>query len=471
MIDTSDIPTAANSFEQDQEIAPSKIQPDSQNPSKPSSNSTDGVYLSTPTFVAIFSYCIGLIEITRLSAFFYQTDVMKLDAFEIQMLAAFSFTPEVFKPMIAYMMDTYLFKYMGRKSIVVLSAVVKILLFSSLYHFDISFPIMMIIVFFKRVSHIIDTILCEYSLIMVSKSKPESERNDSKEVSTFFTFKLSGHIVGMLLGGWIIQYYSLKTNFYIGIVISLFLIMLTLIYKESFVAEERPPRSFFTEVRAVKNIAFKEQLIGFFVLVLFFKMTPYIKSSIELYMKARLEFSPFELSMAEMSVLLAEIIAIVAYTRWLRFMDLKILYVIVNGIAICAGLSFLLVVFGHTSSWGINSKLFCGALIAIGKFCVELNTWPAIDAWYQVCPKNAGATSISMFTGLLVVAHNLGYYFGTALILISGVTKTNMDNIWMPIFAQNQYLLIVLVILLSVVDFKQKNAEGDLPMVVDEEVD
>ena len=330
---------------------------------------------------------------------------------------------------------------------------------------------MMAIVFLKRVSHIIDSILCEYSLIMVSKNKPEKDRNDSKEVSTFFTFKLSGHIVGILLGGWIIQNYSVMTNFYIGNVVSLFLILVTLLYKESFVAEERQPRSFVGEMSTVKNIAYKEHLIGFFALALFFKMTPHIKSSVEMYMKQTLHFTAFELSMAETGLLIAEIIAIFIYTRWLRYMDLKILYVIVNGVAISTGLAFLLVVLGHTRALGINDKLFCGVLVAIGKFCIELNAWPAIDTWYRVCPKNAGATSISMFTGLLVVAHNVGYYLGTLLIFVSGVTKTDMENIWIPIFAQNQYLLIVLVILLTFIDVKQGKTEGDLPIIVDEEVD
>jgi hypothetical protein len=474
MLNTSDIPTAANSFEQDQESAPNQCQLDkaeSQTDAKTSPSVMDGIFLSTPTFIAILSYCIGLIEITRLSALYYQADVMKLDTLEIQMLAAFSFTPEIFKPMIAYLMDKYLIRQIGSKSIVVLSAVIKILLFSSLIHFDVNFSFMMTIAFLKRVSHIIDTILCEYSLIMVSKNKPQENRNESKEVSTFFTFKLFGHLVGMLLGGWIIQNISIETNFYIGVIISLFLILLTFFYKESFTVEERPARSFVGEIRAVKNIATKEHLLGFFVLILFFKMTPNIKSSVELYMKETLKFSALELSITEVAVLLAEIVAIFMYTCWLRFMDKKILYVIVNGIAICAGLSFLLVVFGHTNSWRINDKILCSGLIALGKFCMELNAWPAIEAWYRVCPKNAGATSISMFTGLLVVAHNIGYYFGTALIMLSGVTKTNMENIWIPIFSQNQYLLIVLVILMSFMEFKTNTAEGDLPMVVDEEVD
>jgi hypothetical protein len=463
---------SANAYSADQESAAPEVECAKSLDCKPEikiQHATSRFRFSTPTYIAILSYCIGLSEIVRLALLYYQKSVMKLTPFEMQILAALFFTPEIFKPFIAYMMDRYLFAWIGRKSIVIFSALIKISLFSAMMHFNITFGWMLLIGVLKRTTHIMDSIICEYSLVMISKNKPQEEGTSSKSTSTFFILKIFGHIVGMVIGGWIMEKYSIQNNFYIGIIVSIFMIMVTLHYKESFEPEERKICSFKDEIVSVKNLIKKEHLIGFFIIALLFKMVPNIKSSTEYYIIEVIQFTPIDMSILEILVLVSELIAIVMYTQLLSKLSLKTIYIGVNSLSIVCGLLFLVVVFGYTSSWGIYSKIFCMAIITLGKFCLELNTWPAIDKWYQICPKDSGATSISMFTGMLVVSHNIGYYMGAALVFLFGIEKTKLDNIWIAIFVQNQYVLFVLVGLLVMLRINSSNQKSEETAIIGEE--
>lgn len=428
-------------------------------------------FISTPKFIPIFSFLLGFFDIIKVALFYYQKDVMGLSPFQMQMVMALFSTPEIFKPLLAYSMDRWLFDAIGRKNMIILSAFMKIGLVIPLMLIKVEFYQLIIMVLLKRICMIVDTIICEYSLVMVSKSKPEEKRNDAKEVSKFFTFRIMGNISGILLGGFLLNQLTMYANFFAGICITLMSVFLTLFYKENFTATKKPEVSCFEEFRSMRVRVSQSGIMTFLVLILILSCVPNIKSTIEFFMTEVVKFTPFELSMCEIMILIGEMAAIYLYISCLKNLNIKIFYVLVNGVALATGLSFLSVVFGYTSDWGITNKIFCVAVAVFSKFCLQLNVWPAMDAWYRLCSKEAGATCISFFTGLVVIAHNAGYFLGAFLVYFFGVKASDLGNIWMPIFVQNQFILFVLVAIVTMVKGEKSDDNDELTEVIPVDLD
>ena len=280
-----------------------------------------------------------------------------------------------------------------------------------------------------------------------------------------------GNILGILLGGLLLHMFTMYENFYAAICITLMSVVLTLFYKESFVAAQKPEISCLDEFRAMRVRVSQSGVTTFLVLIMVLSCVPNIKSTIEFCMTEVVKFTPFELSICEIMILLGEMLAIFLYISCLKKLDIKVFYVLVNGIALVTGLSFISVVFGYTSAWGFTNKAFCVAVAVFSKFCLQLNVWPAMEAWYKICPKGAGATCISLFTGLIVIAHNVGYYLGAFLVYFFGVKAKDLSNIWMPIFVQNQFILFVLVAIVTLVKGGRITNDNEVTEVITVDLD
>lgn len=79
---------------------------------------------------------------------------------------------------------------------------------------------------------------------------------------------------------------------------------------------------------------------------------------------------------------------------------------------------------------------------------------PLIAIWCAICPKNLEATSITLFTGLINLSFNFSNYFGSFILIILGIDKSQLDSLWLPLLIQNIYLLILTIVIVFV-DFPE----------------
>ena len=406
--------------------------------------------INVRSFIIIISFLHGLFDVSNLSVFVYQKNVLGLSPDIIQILTGVIRIPWCIKPILGFVTDKIIKRTRKVKYMVMVSSVIRIMLFSFLSYTSPGMFVFFTILTLNIICSLFENIVLEYSLVVETKKENEKKQiKTGNQLPIFFGFRAVGGLIGNFLGGRIIQHHSLQLTFFLCACIPVITLTVSYLYREEPVEidqdDECHSRSFSDELNIMKKLIFRDNVFMLIVFVCLISMTPNFDMLITFYLTDYLHFTTEDLADFSSFATVCYIMSLLLYYFYLKHIDPKKFYIVTNFILFMFNLSFILVVLKVLDKWGISTKLFCLLSQGAWTFMAELNFMPILAIWCGICPKNLEATSITLFTGLLNLAANLSNYFGGFLIWLMDVHRTNYDDLWQPIVIQNSYLLFMMI--------------------------
>ena len=394
----------------------------------------------------VVSFCLGLYDLSALPLFMYQKDNLKLPPQFIQVAAGLISIPWCVKPLFGYIIDNLRTLIGKSKYIIIVSALLRMALFSFFAHFHVNIYVFYALVFGLTLCSLFENIIAESSLVI--STKRENERNPHKTANhlpIFFGFRATGSLIGNFFGGRMMKAYSSSAVFFTCSAIPIIVIAVVLVYRELTAAAPDHDTNWRSQISAIKALLFRERVFQLVIFICLLNLTPNLDSLYTFYLTDRLNFTTEDLADCLTSATICYIVGLLLYSFKLKSLNPKTFFICTNFLQWLVNLSFLLVVLGVIERWGMNNKVFC--LLNWGLFSLigELNFMPILAIWCGVCPKNLEATSITLFTGLINVSSNLSNYAGAFLIWAVGYRDGNYDQMWNLLIVQNSYLLLACV--------------------------
>ena len=404
-------------------------------------------YVDAKVFVIIIALTHGLLEVGSISIFFYQKLNLLLEPQIIQMLAGIITFPWCIKPVFGYICDNLIRRVRKTKYIIVATSTIKVITYSIIAHYQPGITLFYLLCLINSTCSLFENIIAEY--ILVLSTKKESEADSTKKANHFplyFGYRALGALIGSFSGGKIMSFYKLETNFLICSSIPLVTIFMAYIYKENaMVFDPNEDRSFRKELSRMKQLVLQENVLMMIIFICLINMTPNFDALVTFYLTDHLRFTTSDLSNFSSFATVCYILGLVLYSNYFKDTNPKKFYVSTNFMLWLCNISFLLVVLGLLDAWGFNYKLFCMLSQGATSLIAEMNFMPILAIWCTMCPVGLEATSITLFTGLINLSNNLSNYFGSFLIWLLSIHKTDFNEIWKAIVLQNTYLLIMML--------------------------
>ena len=418
--------------------------------------------IDSTTFIIIISLIHGLFDISSLSSFFYQKNILQLEPQTIQMLAGVIGFPWCIKPIFGYMSDSLIKRLKKTKYLIMISSFIRIILFSILTHMKPGFYMFYAICFINGLCSLFENIISEYTLVVNTKRiNDDTKTKGNNQLPIYFGFRAFGGLIGNFLGGRIMKYHSMQMTFFICSLLPFATLTFAFLYNERAVTiNEEDERSFADEFEIMKQLLFRDKVLMLIAFICLINMTPNFDMLVTFYLTDYLNFSTEDLANFSSFATVCYILGLLLYSYYFQSIKPKKFYIATNFILWIFNMSFLLVVLKVLDKIGINTKLFCLLSQGATSFIAELNFMPILAIWCSICPENLEATSITLFTGLLNFSGNLSNYLGGILIWSLNIHKTNYDKLWQPIVIQNSYLLVMMVCI-AFVEFPDPSQESE----------
>lgn len=416
----------------------------------PNEENTSKQIISIKIFLMIFSFLHGLNAIRNMPEFIYQKDILGLSPTTIQMISGIIFLPWCVKPIFGFFYDKLMFKLQKIKYVIIVTSLLRMTGNIILSMTTVNVYALTLLFILNTLCTLAENICCECTLVKLSKKENDSNlENESKVKSNhlpiFFGYKAVGALFGNIIGGRLIQAFSVKYAFFCTAMISFFPICLCLIFNEQTEKSDEKPRSFEEELKVIKELLIRENVLEMAAFIFILNLTPNFDQITSFYLMNVLLFSEVDLSDLQSFSIVFYILGLLWYSYSLYKVNPVRFFMVTNFFYWLINCSFLLLVFGFTDRLGINSKIFCYFNYGFASLIGELNFMPIIAIWCAVCPKNLEATSITLFTGLMNTSYNISIYFGAGVSYSLGITQHNFDGFGILLIVQNWYIIVVVL--------------------------
>lgn len=359
--------------------------------------------------------------------------------------------PWCIKPLFGYLVDQIIREVRYTKLVVISAEIVRLCLLTIIVHYDVGVWTFYILLFLSSLCTLFENIISEYILVKSSKRENELEnKSNANHLPIFFGFKAFGSLISSFFGGRVVHYYGIKETFFVVSFFPLLIIITALFYRELPVKKMSKTSNFMDELDVMKKLLFRDRVLQMMLFVCLINLTPDFGVISTFYMTDRLHFTTEDLANFSTVATLFYIIGLLCYSFLLKDIEPKKFFITTNFILWLINCSFILVVTETLTKWGINNKLFCILNYGSYAFIAEINGMPILAIWCSICPKNLEATSITLFTGLMNLSGNLSSYFGVFFMWITNINKDSLNKLWILLFIQNIYLLIMSVAIVFV---------------------
>ena len=394
---------------------------------------------------------MGLHDFAALAAFMYQKQVLLLQPETMQMAFAIIAIPWCIKPVFGYLVDQLVRKVRYTKLIVVVAEMTRLMTLTFFSHYDVGVFVFYSIVFINSLCSLFENIISEYILVKSSKRENEREnKSNANHLPIFFGFRAVGTLIASIAGGRVVHFYSIKTAFMIASFFPLITVVASIFYRELPLKPMSESSDFYYELKMMKKLILRDKVLQMMIFVCLINMSPSFDTISTFYMTDRLGFTTEDLANFSTVSTVAYIIGLLCYSYFLKDIDPKKFFVSTNFVLWLINCSFLLVVTETLTKWGISNRMFCILTQGAYAFVSEINGMPILAIWCSICPKNLEATSITLFTGLMNLSCNLSNYFGVFIMWVMGISKQNLNRIWILIGIQNIYLLAIITAIIFV---------------------
>ena len=407
----------------------------------------DRLRISNITFIVLIAFFSGLYDLTTLSFFYYQKDILSQTPQTIQLIMGIIYIPWNTKPIFGYISDFLIKKLKKTKRIVAITSITKITVFSILAHNKPGTTVFYMLQFIFIFTALFENIISEY--ILVKDTNRLNQKENSKkhnQLPIFFGFRAFGSLIGNFLGGRLIELKSIQFPFFVTSFFPLITLLGVLLFKEEPIdADKIKRKTMKEELVDLKKLIFKRNMILFMLVICLINITPNFNTLVKFYLIDKLEFNSTDLSNFKTFAKLCLIFGTFLYYFCLKGVNPRRFYVCSNFILWTFNMSFLFVVLGIITKLGINPKIFC--LLTNGAFAlfVEMNFMPILAICSSLCTDSLEATSITLFTCIISLSEGLSYYIGSLIMWMTNIHMNNYNGFWKLIVLQNSYLFVMII--------------------------
>ena len=433
-------------------------------------------------FVIVISFCHGLYTVSDLGLFMYQKEVFGLSPETITLIKGVVNLPWSIKPIFGYAFDHLMRRISQTKYIVFVSTLTRFTTFFLMAKFDLPIYVFYGLLLLNSVPYVLENIIAEYTLVCLTKATSSKQRGTRNQMPIYFGFRACGCLVGGFYGGRIIESFGNQASFLACSLIPFVLLAGACLYKEprrstststckSTSTSAPPPlkKSIRSELGIMKNLLMQDNVLQLVMFIFLINLTPNFDSLNTFYLTDHLKFSTEDLANFSAFATCCYILGLLLYYYKLQAIDPKNFYITTNFVLWVINISFLLVVLDILETWGFSVKVFCLLSQGAGSFVAELNFMPILAIWCRLCPQNLEGTSITLFTGLLNLSTYSSLYFGSFLLWMIKITKTEYHRMWEAVVVQQSYLLVMILGILFI-DFPDTSKEHVYVNVEEEKI-
>ena len=405
------------------------------------------IRINNIAFIIVIAFLTGLYELTSLSILYYQKDHLKLEPQTIQLLMGLVLVPWTIKPVFGYISDSIIKKIKKTKKVVIVTSLLRILVFVILTCSKPHTVFFFILLFVFSLCALFENIVSEYVLVKDTNQKNnEDDTKTHNQLPIYFGFRAFGSLLGSFFGGRLIKIKGNQFPYFISSFFPLLSLIAVILFKEKPIDINRiPRRSVKEEFKLLKRMLFRKKVILFILIICLINLTPNFDTLVNFYMIDKLLFTSEDLANFRAFAKVCFIFGLLLYYFCLKGVNPRRFYVASNFVLWIFNMSFLFVVLGIVAKLGMNPKVFCLLTNGAFTFFAELNFMPILAICCGLCPENLEATSIALFTSIMNLSEGLSYYIGSFIMWLTNIHKSDYNQFWKLIVLQNSYLLIMII--------------------------
>lgn len=185
---------------------------------------------------------------------------------------------------------------------------------------------------------------------------------------------------------------------------------------------------------------------GFLGGLLLFSLSPSLASSFNVYYTVELKFELATMSKLSLAMSVAYFLSIMSVNCVYRGEHAFKSFFLGSGLlAALANLALLLVVCKGFRLLGLEAAVACYLLNSLSTYLQELNFLPVLGACCRLCPPELETTSQRLFSSCFYLAAVLASFATAALLKALGMTAKKVDAMWLVVFVQGAFQLVVLL--------------------------
>ena len=450
--------------------------------------------------ILVIAFVQGVITLADLSVQYLYKDDYHLTPAQVSIATGITGIPWIIKPVWGIISDNIpLFGY-RRKTYLMICGLLAGLCWFALSTFNMSVEFGISILLISSMCLAFNSVIGE--ALIVEAAQCNNNRNEiteeqrqneaSNNVSFFFGVKSIGVLITSYAGGWLLQYTSKYTVFYITMIfplvagLSSWLLPEKRIIKKEFndddeVAvdatgnieivsragevidikqnndnlndlstptdqqrlidrEQYSPNSLFEREDQVNAGGNWTKMTTFIknpsiykpiIFIFLFSSTPSTGSAMFFFYTNRLGFTTEFMGEIQLASAIASILGIWIFNRWFRNTSFVKIFILSAIICTLANLTQVCLVLEWNKYLGINDKLFCLTGNLLIQVFAELNIIPILVLACRICPKNVEGTMYAFLMSILNFGSMVSNEWGALNTYLLGITDTNFDNLWL----------------------------------------
>ena len=410
----------------------------------------------------LLSFNSGLISLSELAINYYMKDVLQIEPSILSKINAFIKIPYIIKPIFGLITDLLPIYGYHRKIYILICSLIYLILWLILIFKITNFYPLIISIFLIHSSVSFTTVIGQ--VICIDESAKDKKSHGVMQL--YFVVKNIGMLIASYLKGYLIQYYSIQSVYYVCAFNSIFMFLSWILYyeKKHYVDENSDKYDEYKYLKANVNIEEKEkkslfkQLIEYFceikiLIPLFFMVlvvaSPVYNEPIFYYYSNILKLTPHEFGIGHIFGVISNVLILLFYKHFLSKYSFKIL-IIVFKILLFLSLQLNYILVNQLNKNYISNFYFYLIISSTTIPLTIISSIPGIDLAAKLTPKKLEGTIYAIFIGLINTGTIFGIYSGSFLQKIFGINRNDFTNLNQLIVFSNLCHLIPVFLIIFV---------------------
>jgi len=390
----------------------------------------------------------GILGLARLAVSFFLKDELLLSPTQVSALLGIVALPWIIKPVFGFMSDGLpIFGY-RRRLYLILSGILGTISWISLATIVHTPWAATLAIALGSVSIAVSDVIVDS--LVVERARVESQADAGSLQSLCWGASALGGLVTAYFSGWLLEYFSTHTVFWITSIFPL------LVSAVAWLIAESPVSKSAENSHQNNSLSIKHQLAELrtavsqraiwlpTVFVFLWQATPTADSAFFFFTTNELHFAPEFLGRVRLVTNLAALVGIWIFQRYLKSVPFRVIFGWSTVLSAALGMTMLLLVTHTNRALGIDDHWFSLGDNLILTVMGQIAYMPVLVLAARLCPPGVEATLFALLMSVSNLAGMVSYEFGAIIMHGLGITETNFDSLWLLVMITNLSTLLPL---------------------------
>lgn len=401
----------------------------------------------TQSVIYLVGFSEGLTHLAALAIYYMLKDDLGLSPAEVSALFIAPALPWVFKPIFAFISDSYPLYGYRRKPYMVGFSLLEGLGFIMLGTFPTHILTALLSLFLISISASFCSAVAE--ALVVETTAGRSIDQSAENVSDFITAKAVGSLIVAYLSGYLLERTSKQSIFLATSIFPFFIAFITLFMED---VTSAPSRDIKAQLRMLMEFLKQSVIWGPALYIFAYMAGPDYDDALFFYFTNRLGFSPTFMGTLRFTYGIAALVGVLLYRTFFKSTGFRKTLLATILVAVPIYLSPIILTTGLNRTIGISNKAF----VLSGGFLIEataeIQLLPLLVLTASICPPGLEGSVYAMMMSVRNTGSMVSRGVSALLTYMAGITSSNFTHLTGYIILCGASLLIPLIFLEYVPD-------------------